>query len=139
MKCQHPGPFCLFSYWILIWTIIYFFNILPLPSPFYFLIIAIILNIFNGFYLLYKNKNISHNLIYWLLITVMKIIPAYLIRNRKKSINDIYFGIVLFLLYLMYSLYNYKYCEIDKLLSGDYFKNPKYGPATNKIIKFFNL
>ena len=39
----------------------------------------------------------------------------------------------------MYCFYNYKYCNIDKIFSGDYFKNPSYGPLTKKIFKFFNL
>lgn len=127
---------CVFSYWILVWTIIYYFNILPLPSPYYFLILAIIFNVFNGFYLLYKTKNISHNLIYWGIITVTKIIPAYVIRNNKKSINDIYFGSLLFIAYL---LYNYNYCNIDKILDGNYFKNPSYGKLMKEIFTFFKL
>jgi hypothetical protein len=127
---------CVFSHWILVWTIIYYFNILPLPSPYYFLILAIIFNVFNGFYLLYKTKNISHNLIYWGIITVTKIIPAYVIRNNKKSINDIYFGSLLFIAYL---LYNYNYCNIDKILDGNYFKNPSYGKLMKEIFTFLKL
>lgn len=138
MNKQH-GPDCIFSFWILLWTVIYYFNILPLPSPYYYILLAIFINVFQGFYLLYKTKNISHFIIYWVFIAITKIIPAYLIRNRKKSINDIYFGIVLFIIYLMYCFYNYKYCNIDKIFSGDYFKNPSYGPLTKKIFKFFNL
>ena len=134
---SQSGPDCVFSYWILWWTIIYYFNILPLPSPYYFLLMAIFFNVFNGFYLLYKTKNISHNLVYWGIITVTKIIPAYIIRNKKKSINDIYFGSVLFLAYLLYCIQNYNYCNIDKLLDGNYFKNTSYGPLTKKVINFF--
>ena len=139
MKKEH-GADCVFSFWILWWTIIYYFNIFPLlPSPYYFILIAIIYNLYQGFYLLYKTKHILHFTIFILFITVTKIIPAYLIRNRKKSINDIYFGIVLSLIYLMYCCYNYKNSNMDRLFSGDYFKNPSYGPLTKKIFKFFNL
>uniref|UniRef100_A0A6C0CLK1 Uncharacterized protein n=1 Tax=viral metagenome TaxID=1070528 RepID=A0A6C0CLK1_9ZZZZ len=127
---------CVFSHWIFLWTIVYYFNILPLPSPYYFLILAIIYNVFHGFYLLYKTKNISHNLIYWGIITVTKIIPAYVIRNNKKSINDIYFGCLLFIAYL---LYYYNYCNVDKILNGNYFKNPSYGKLMKEIFTFFKL
>lgn len=138
MNKQH-GPDCVFSFWILWWTIIYYFNILPLPSPYYFILLAIFYNVYQGFYLLYKTKSISHFIIFSLIITVTKIIPAYLIRNRKKSINDIYFGIVLSIVFFMYCFYNYKRSNMDIIFSGDYFKNPTYGPLTKKLVKFFNL
>ena len=93
---------CIFSNWILIWSIIYYFEIIKIPSPFYFIIIAIILNFVESIYLLHNGLKLSHLLIFWTIIFITKIYPAYLI-GKPKNLDGLYFGLVLFIIYVCYA------------------------------------
>jgi hypothetical protein len=111
----------IFSYWIFIWFILYLLNIIPY-NPFLFIIIGYILTIFE-FYYLFINKTNNFNLIKFSIINViLKFIPILIliILNKISFIfNDIYFGFLLFILYLfiMIILNINPFNEYDKLLN----------------------
>lgn len=127
--------FNLFSNWILVWTILYFFDLFNIPSPFYFIVIAIIMNVIFSLRILYSNKKIIHFLIFWLVVSIVKVIPAY-IMGVPNNFDGIYFGIGIFLVYCFYITYNLGY---KKLLEIVFSKKLKYGPGVQSVINYFNI
>ena len=125
----------IFSNWILVWTVLYFLNLFPIPSPFYIIVIAIIHNIIFSLKLLYNDKKYVNFIIFWVLIFIIKVIPAY-IMGIPNNYDGVYFGLVLFVIYLFYVNY---FLEYKKVLEILFFKKLKYGPGVNSIINFFNL
>ena len=96
----------MFSSWIFLWFILYYCNILSY-NPFIFLIIAFIIGTSYGIYYFIINntkKEIIHK--YIIINFVGKIIPAILIYNNKISINDIYFGLILYLFFIIFIIIN---------------------------------
>ena len=125
----------IFSNWILVWTVLYFLNLFPIPSPFYIIVIAIIHNIIFSLKLLYNDKKYVNFIIFWVLIFIIKVIPAY-IMGIPNNYDGVYFGLVLFVIYLFYVNY---FLEYKKVLEILFFKKLKYGPGVYSIINFFNL
>jgi hypothetical protein len=125
---------CIFSNWILIWSIIYFFKIIKIPTPFYFIIIAIILNFVESIYYLLRNGlKLSHLLIFWTIIFITKIYPAYLI-GKPKNLDGLYFGLVLFIIYVCYATTKHGIQFFPKFIE----KTKKgFGPITSSVIKTF--
>jgi len=96
----------MFSSWIFLWFILYYFKFLSY-NPFIFLIIAFIIGTSYGIYYFIINntkKEIIHK--YIIINFVGKIIPAILIYNNKISINDIYFGLILYLFFIIFIIIN---------------------------------
>jgi len=94
-------PDLVFSYWIYFWFLLYAVNIIKY-SPKFALIIGLIDNIIMLFLMLYfrtKRKTIY----YFILInSFIKLLPLYLLRNENIKIIDIYFTIILGLLFVLW-------------------------------------
>ena len=90
-----------FSIWIFIYTILYFLGIFPY-NPVILISIALTFFIFSLFIII-PRLNQRSLLIYYITInTIGKIIPLFIIMNRKITIYDIIFTISLILLYVVY-------------------------------------
>lgn len=126
-------PDAVFSYWVLIWTIIYYFKLIDVPSPFYIIVIAVIGNLIMTMINIYKGANLSRILILWGLILVTKIYPAYLF-GIPKNFDGLYFGFGLFIIYVFYINIAYGTSKLKNLIKD--MTNEKYGPITMSCIKF---
>jgi hypothetical protein len=93
-------PYNIFSYWILLWYILYIFHITSY-NPKFILIIAIIHNFFIWINKLF-NYSLKQFIIFSIVFIVIKIIPYISIRNTKIKKRDIIFSILLLLLYLLW-------------------------------------
>ena len=90
-----------FSIWIFLYTILYFLGIFPY-NPVILISIALIFFIFSLFIII-PRLNQRSLLIYYITInTIGKIIPLFIIMNRKITIYDIIFTISFILLYVAY-------------------------------------
>ena len=104
----------LFSYWIYVWFLIFYFTIDIKNSsasvfiqkhmnPTIALYFALFENIFTFIYVLVVNADINIVFKFLLMIIVVKILPIYLIRDKKICYeNDIY---ILFLIFGIYNIY----------------------------------
>lgn len=93
-------PYNIFSYWILLWYILYIFHITSY-NPKFILIIAIIHNFFIWINKLF-NYSLKQFIIFSIVFIVIKIIPYISIRYTKIKKRDIIFSILLLLLYLLW-------------------------------------
>ena len=90
-----------FSYWIYLWYILYSLNITNF-SPKFPLIIGLIDNlIMLMLMLLYGTNKIT--IVYFIVInTIIKAVPLYYLRNQKIKTKDIYFTIILFIIFIFW-------------------------------------
>lgn len=120
----------IFSYWIFIWFVLYFFDIIPKKyNPLLMLIIGYVLTLGELIYMLF-HKISYYNFIKFLIINVIiKFIPILLILIFKKPIEinkeDIYISLYLILIYIfIMSLmnknpYNYYKMMINTYINDD--------------------
>ena len=94
----------LFSYWIVLWYILYELSIINF-NPIYWLIIALFFNMINmGVMIYYKHYMLLF--LFIIVIIIIKVIPIWTLRNTIPTINDFVFGIFLFIIYNFWLLYN---------------------------------
>lgn len=94
-------PDLVFSYWIYFWYILYAFRITSY-SPKFPLILGLIDNIIMLFLMILYNTNKTTILYFILINTVIKVVPLYYLRNEVTKIKDIYFTILLFIIYIVW-------------------------------------
>lgn len=95
--------FDVFSFWIFIWFLLFYMNIIPF-NPLFFLIICVLVITISGFYMIYNTNITNYNKIKFIIInTFMKLIPLILIIQFPLVfyLYDIYFGICLIIIYLI--------------------------------------
>jgi len=90
-----------FSYWIYIWFILYEFKFTGY-SPKFPLILGVIENlIMLIFMILYGTSR--RTIFYFIVInTLIKVLPLYYLRNEPIKLNDIYFTIGLFIVFVFW-------------------------------------
>jgi hypothetical protein len=99
--------FELYSHWIFLWFLLYYFKIIS-ANPTYFLIIAFIIILF-GFFILIFLKASFINLFTFLLYNIfIKLIPILLISNFTYNLYHILFGCYIYILYLLYMIFSKK-------------------------------
>lgn len=121
----------LFSYWIFIWCILYGIGILSF-NPYYILVGANIFILITLIYVLLLFKNSKQHyvniLIFFCINFVMKFLPMIYFSNFEKSINDVVFGLILFLIYLifinysgynLFDIYNYNEKPVSRIRNGE--------------------
>lgn len=91
----------IFSNWIFVWFILYYFKFVPY-SPKLILTLAIFGNIFMILILFYNQVSLLSIFEFSLIVSVIKFIPYYIIRNDAIKINDVIFTLLLFILYLIW-------------------------------------
>jgi hypothetical protein len=127
----------LFSYWIFVWYLLYFFHF-TIYNPKFVLICAIIENLILLCSMIYYNTYLSVIILFICGLFIIKILPLYLIWNTKIKWQDILFTFFLFFIYIIWlyinnkSLY-YIYNDTKKVIF-----NTKYFPLTELFIKLYN-
>jgi hypothetical protein len=127
----------LFSYWIIVWYLLYFFRITYYNPKFVF-ICGIIVNLIILFFMIYYKTNTIIILLFIFGMFIIKIIPTYIIWNTNIKGKDILFTFTLFFIYLIWlyinnkSLY-YLYNDTKQVVL-----NKKYFPSTELLLKIYN-
>ena len=101
MKYEYLRKDLLFSYWIFVWFLLFYFNYVSY-NPKIFIIISLIYTCIDwGLQFIYLHPFM--NLFWYFLRTlIIKIIPLYLVWNMGVNLLDIVFGLILLLFYLAY-------------------------------------
>ena len=99
----------LFSHWIFLWFLFYYFNIVPY-NPLFPLIIAYIIILIVSYYIFLEGasiKNITYFLIY---NSIIKLVPIVLIIKTPVILylKDVLFGLFLMGIYMIYMIINNK-------------------------------
>lgn len=90
-----------FSYWIYFWYILYTFK-LTSYSPKFPLIIGLFDNIIM-FIMMIVYGTSRRTIIYFLIInTIIKVVPLYYLKNEKIMMKDIYFTLLLFIIFIFW-------------------------------------
>lgn len=127
----------LFSYWIFVWYLLYFFRITKY-NPKFVLICGVIENIILLFFMIYYNTNLNVIIFFIFGMFIIKIIPTYIIWNTIIKWKDILFTFILFFIYIIWlyinnkSLY-YVFNEIKQVVF-----NKKNFPLTELLLKIYN-
>lgn len=136
------SPDYIFSDWIFIWWILFYFKFTKY-NPKFILIVSLIQNCFMFLYLFTQNTQKIVIISFFIIDLIIKIIPIISIINTKINKDDIYFTI---LLYLVYNLYLYikntNVIEItNKILYYQVHNIPKIPSLfiSEKIMKFLNI
>ena len=74
-----------YSFWLLIWSILFYLKILSIPPLYHFIIISLIFSI-----IIYFKYNIN-NINIFLIIIIIHIIPLFLINFNRNMINNPYY------------------------------------------------
>lgn len=90
----------LFSYWIFFWYILFMFHLIDY-NPKFVLVVALIQNTILFIYKLWIGSFLVAFLL-GIIILCMKVIPLYTLYDSKIKKKDIYFTIVLFVLYMFW-------------------------------------
>ena len=109
---------CIFSNWILLWTILYAIDIKNVPSPFYFLITGIIVNLIFAIYLIYCGTELIYIFAFLVSVSIFKLFPALIIK-KPNNYDGIYFGIFLLMAYTLYFLYKFKLKGIIEIIKSN--------------------
>ena len=90
-----------FSYWIYVWFILYFFNYIEY-SPKFALTLGLLDNIVMLFLMIVWSTSLKT--IFWFIIinTLIKVVPFYYLRNESFKMKDIYVTMGLFLIYIIW-------------------------------------
>lgn len=111
----------LFSYWLLIWFILYYFKFIQYNPKWLFIISIIYISIVI-ITMISKHKNLSKVFIFFIIGIIFKVIPLYLIRNTVTTYKDIIFGIILFLVYFLWVSYRRGVNKVLQIYTVDVFK-----------------
>ena len=94
-------PDLVFSYWIYVWFLLYFFQWTKY-SPKFALLIGLIDNIVMLLLMILFGTSMTTIINFVIINTIIKIIPLYYLRKERITIKDIYFTCVLFLLFVIW-------------------------------------
>jgi len=90
-----------FSYWILAWFILYWFEFTRY-NPKFAILFATIINVLLLLYLFIKKINLNYISLFVLIQIIIKFIPYILIQNRHMKKQDYVATIILFVVYLFW-------------------------------------
>jgi hypothetical protein len=125
-----------FSYWIFIWFLLYWNKYIKY-SPKIWFILAIILNTIEIILMIYFNNPILNIFLFFIINSIIKIYPLYLLRNNSFKIKDFLFGLVIFSIYSIWLFINNT--NFINILKENFIniKNKKIAtPGIYYIIKF---
>lgn len=125
----------IFSYWVLLWFILYVFKLVPY-NPLFWLWVALIENFLNiGLFIYYKRFEFLWAFI--AVIFIIKVLPIWYLRNTPIRINDMIFGLILFIVYYCWLIYNNS--SLHKLYNATYDSIKNNKPSyTTPFIYFMN-
>ena len=93
--------FELFSTWVFIWFVLYYFKFVSY-SPKFWIIFITTYALSSIMYMIYIQLNISYIFVIIILTMISKVIPLYLIKNDSMIIKDILLGFLLGIIYLFW-------------------------------------
>ena len=96
--------FELFSTWIFIWFVIYYFKFISYSPKFWIIFITTYASL-SILYMMYIQLNSNYICIIIVLTILSKLIPLYIIKNDSMIIKDILLGFLLGILYLLWLYY----------------------------------
>ena len=130
-------PDLIFSYWIVLWYIFYEFSLISY-NPKAWLLFALFFNLIQVITMIYYNRFFML-FIFICVITVIKIIPTWRLRNTTIHIEDILFGSIIFILYYFWLLYNdYTIYKIVQILFYSIKNNNAVTPMMYVVKKITN-
>lgn len=129
----------IFSYWIFIWFILYYFRLITY-NPLFILIVGYIITLGQLIYMTFRGISYYNFIKYFIINIVIKLIPILLIIKFpiKFNIKDIYFSIYLILLYIfIMSIINKNPYNYYKMMINTYLRDDnKYKSIFSKIYDF---
>jgi len=123
-----------FSPWVLLWSILYYFKIIPY-NPLIMLYLISLFSIIVIFGLLLNNVNLKIILIYSLIVLLPKLIMILLLDN-KNILEGFYISIIIFCIYLFY-IYCCETNMYELYYINSYYKLINSDLSNHKIIKYF--
>lgn len=95
-------PDLIFSYWIIVWFLLYYFTSYIEYSPKFLLIIGLLFN--SGVFLamVHNKMNLYYLFTFFVAIFLLKLIPIYLLREENIEKHDVGASFVLFSIFLVY-------------------------------------
>jgi hypothetical protein len=128
----------IFSYWIILWYILYELSIISY-NPKFWIFVALFFNLIQFITMIYY-KRFFMLMVFIFIIIIIKIIPSWRLRNTTIRIEDILFGIFLFILYYCWLLYNhYTIYKIGQILFNSIKYNNEVTPMMYIIKKLTNI
>jgi hypothetical protein len=112
-----------FSYWILLWFILYALK-LTRYSPKFALILGVLENLCMLILMFFSGTKIKTMILFVFIQTIIKALPIYYLRNKPIRMKDIYFTGLIFLVFLIWlhinneSLVENQKIIYDSLLNG---------------------
>ena len=101
------SPHLVFSYWVILWFILYYFKLTQF-SPKFAITVGLLENIIIFICMLMWGTS-TRTIIWFVIInTLIKIMPFYYLRNEPYKLKDIYFTLALFALFIVWLHINKK-------------------------------
>ena len=94
----------LFSTWVFIWFLFYYFKLIPYSPKFWLFFITVYATV-SILYMVHLYLLPTYIFMITVLAIISKILPIYLIKNDKMIIKDILFGFLLGIIYLVWLYY----------------------------------
>ena len=99
------SPHLVFSYWVFVWFIIYYFKLTSF-SPKFAITVGILENLVLFIFMVLWGTS-TRTIIWFVLInTLIKILPFYYLSNEPYRLKDIYFTLALFALFIVWLYIN---------------------------------
>lgn len=137
--------FEIFSYWIFIWFLLYYFGIIKY-NPVLILIIGYIITFFEFIYLIIKKISYYNGIKFFIINVIIKLIPIILIFRMNKykleiNIRDIYVSIYLIFTYIIIMIiFNKNPLDYYKRMITTYLeinnKNKEYKSIISKLYDY---
>jgi hypothetical protein len=132
--------FEIFSYWIFVWFILFYFNITKY-NPLFILIIGYLFTFLEFVYLISNKINLYNGFKFFIINVIIKFVPIIIIINMKKTIIkfvDIIISFYLFLIYIIVMLIFHKNpYEYYKNMINTYLKDDNnYKSSFNKLYDY---
>jgi len=117
-----------FNIIILIWYILYDYNIITSPSVFFALIVSLIQNVCIFLYLIFKNLSTENIVKYFIILIILKIIPIisfYYYGKMTIDYIDVYATVYLYLIYILiffiiYDIILQKNVNLSNIINKDF-------------------
>lgn len=123
-----------FTSWIIIWFILYYINLFPY-NPKIVVISALIVCIVILFTMIYNNVNKIYICSFISILFLTKLLPYYFLKDTICNEIDIYFSIIIFMIYLIYL--KILFGNVSDVLNKTYIKNICYGEKAPLPLKLF--
>ena len=123
-----------FTSWIIIWFILYYINLFPY-NPKIVVISALIVCIIILFTMIYNNVNKIYICSFISIFFLTKLLPYYFLKDTICNEIDIYFSIIIFMIYLIYL--KILFGNVSDFLNKTYIKNICYGEKAPIPLKLF--